>query len=229
MLECLDLSIADLLARIPEDALDQTTIIFMGDNGTPGNISEHFTTDHAKDSVYQGGVNVPLIIADGYTYRRPGEESPWTKGKGRVVSPNRVELALVQTMDIFATAAEIGRRDATSTGVDSVSMVPYLSSASPSPQRDFIFTETRPKDWVPTDTWKCGEPGWDVAIRNATFKLIVKNYGSTSTVDGEEESSELYNLGADPWEQSESTFRKIYFTSLLRTELDLLLGSDACE
>ncbi len=172
MLENMDLAIAELLAGIPTNVLEQTTIIFMGDNGTPVDtnvkpptpISEHFTdTKKVKDSLYQGGINVPLIVADDYAYLHPGEESPWTKGKGRVVSPNRVETALVQTLDIFATCAGIARGD-TGTLVDSVSLIPYLQSASATPQRETVFAETRPKNWEPDQTWTCGDSEWDVAV-----------------------------------------------------------------
>ncbi|MCC6819155.1 MAG: hypothetical protein IT579_00345, partial [Verrucomicrobia subdivision 3 bacterium] len=84
-----------LLDGIPKDTLDKTTIIFMGDNGTDKAITDHFTSanfpgygtvNHAKASVYEGGVKVPLIVADGfYVNALLGAESP--AGWGRVVSP----------------------------------------------------------------------------------------------------------------------------------------------
>ncbi len=182
MLECADLSLSNLLAGLSADMLERTTIVFIGDNGTEATIGDHFASGHDKSSLYEGGVNVPLIIADGYTYLH-GQASPWVKGLGRVVAPGRFETNLVQTMDIFATAAEIGRADG-SCGVDSVSMVPYLSSASAAPQRQVSFAET----------YANGQ--WNVAVRDQTHKLIVNDYcGSTPTY-------ELYDLSADRWEKT---------------------------
>jgi len=182
MVECMDRSISNLLTRIDPDMLEQTTIIFMGDNGTDPQITEHFPNNHAKSTLYEGGVNVPLIIADGYTYLH-GTNSPASKGKGRVVSPNRVETALVQTMDLFATIAEIGRAEDSSAGLDSISMVPYLSSASASPQRDVIFGEMGGSS----------SGAWDVAVRNEDYKLMVSDFQSTS------ETFMLYDLTTDRW------------------------------
>jgi len=59
------------------------------------------------------------------------------------------------------------------------------------------LTETRLNTWKPSDTWTCETTGWDVAIRNATYKLIVKDYGSKSEV------KELYNLIDDRWENTD--------------------------
>lgn len=239
MLECLDRSVGDLLAGIPTDVLEQTTIIFMGDNGTPMDttatppepMSEHFTEKdkdgnyRVKDSPYEGGVNVPLIIADGYTYLHHGQESSWTKGRGRVVSPGRFETSLVQTLDIFATCREIGRATV-SAGVDSVSMVPYLSSASASSQRDYIFAESR-NDFGPTDTWTCKDAGWDVAIRDHQYKLIVKNYGSN------DERYELYDLINDRWENTDLRIdggvskEEDIITQTLLDNVDALLATES--
>ncbi len=180
MLECADTSLNDLLSGIDSNVLAQTTIILIGDNGTDGPISDHFPSGHTKASLYEGGINVPLIIADGYTFLH-GTQSPWAKGLGRVLSPGRFETNLVQTMDIFATAAEIGRADG-SCGVDSVSMVPYLNSSAAAPQRSVTFAET----------YASGR--WNVTVRNQTHKLIVKDYcGAAPTY-------ELYDLSTDRWE-----------------------------
>ncbi|HXG49314.1 MAG TPA: GEVED domain-containing protein [Methylomirabilota bacterium] len=196
MLECLDRSIAELLAGIDPDVLENTTVIFVGDNGTDESITEHFAairyggTSHAKGSLYEGGINVPLVIADGYTFLH-GQESPWTKGRGRVVSPGRIETSIVQTMDLFATAADIGRGDKSS-GPDSVSLLPYLQSATAPAQRSYMSVGIRP------DGWAFGDPGWDVAYRGECYKLIIRDLLSSSG-----ETYELYDLTADRWESND--------------------------
>jgi len=186
----------NLLSRMDPDVLANTTIIFMGDNGTETNMSDHFsagrygTVKHGKGSLYEGGINVPLIIADGSTFL-DGQESSWTKGTGRVASPGRIDTNIVETLDLFATVAEIGRGDATS-GLDSVSMVPYLKSASASPQRKTISTGTRRAAW---DAF--GDPGWDVAERGNCYKIIIRDYLTGS------ETYELYDLRTDRWETND--------------------------
>jgi arylsulfatase A-like enzyme len=199
MLECMDRSISNLLSRMDSNVLAQTTIIFLGDNGTEQDITDHFSTNnfpsygarnHSKASLYEGGINVPLIVADGYTFLH-GQESSWRKGRGRVVSPGRFETNIVETLDLFATAAEIGRGDASS-GSDSVSIVPYLTSASAFPQRDTISTGTRVNGW----TW--GDTGWDVAVRGNCYKIIIRDYLSSSG-----ETYELYDLSTDRWETTD--------------------------
>jgi uncharacterized repeat protein (TIGR01451 family) len=206
MLECLDRSISNLLSSLDSNVLERTTIVIMGDNGTEQAISDHFvagnfpsygTANHGKSSLYEGGVNVPLVIADGYSYLHGSQPLLWG-GRGSVHSPNRIETNVVQTMDLFATFAAIGRGDATC-GADSVSMLPYLWSASVGAQRDVTIAET-----LDTNKWSTvGDAGWDVTVRNNWFKLVVRNYGSTRTTPGNATSYELYNLVNDRWETAD--------------------------
>jgi len=174
--ECMDLSIQDLLDRIDSSRLERTTIIFIGDNGTPEEMTQHFADHHAKGSVYEGGVNVPFIIADGYALVHEGETG---SGTGRVVGLGRQETALAQTVDLFATIAEIAGADATC-GVDSVSLVPLLEGTATS-VRTYAYTEY-------------GESSDIVAIRSSTHKLVIKDYDSGSA------TRELYDLSSDRWE-----------------------------
>jgi arylsulfatase A-like enzyme len=235
MLEYLDKEITRLLAGIDPLELEKTTIIFMGDNGTEGNvtvgdppttvtISYHFPAGKNKGSLYEGGVNVPLIIADGYAYLNNNQESPLTPGtimppRGRVDSPGRFETNLVQTMDLFATIAAIGSGDGTS-GDDSVSLIPYLNSASASAQRTSVLAEAR-SGWS-----ACGNTGWNIAVRNDTHKLHVTNYGSSS------ESYELYDLTNDRWETTniwdpaDASVRAV--RDSLKAAINSQLGSYAC-
>ena len=214
MLECADHHLADLLAGIDPAVLEKTTIVFMGDNGTDSGITRHFASGHAKGSLYEGGVNVPLIVADGYAYLH-GVQSPFI-GAGRVIAPGRFETAPVQTMDVFATVAEIGLADATC-GADSVSLVPYLRSATPSPQRTAIMAETL----------DAASGQWDLAVRGPNYKLIVRDYDGTP-------SYELYDLVNDRWEATDllvggtSLVEAIVRDVLLGYLDDLLAVPDAC-
>lgn len=60
MVEAMDTEIARLMTHVD---LSETTVIFMGDNGTPGSqVQPPFASNHGKGSIYEGGINVPLII-----------------------------------------------------------------------------------------------------------------------------------------------------------------------
>jgi arylsulfatase A-like enzyme len=117
MIEAMDTEIGRLLENIGDEVLANTHIIFMGDNGTPGNVTmPPFDRGRSKGTVYQGGVNVPLIV------KGPGFESG-----------SNAEFA--NSVDMFATILELAGSDAASTlptgvVIDSVSMVPILSGGA---------------------------------------------------------------------------------------------------
>jgi arylsulfatase B len=84
--EALDTEMGRLLKSVDQK---NTIVIFMGDNGTPAQVSQ-FTDSRtrAKGSLYQGGVNVPLVIS----------------GAGQ---PNTRAVGLVNGVDVTATIAGI--------------------------------------------------------------------------------------------------------------------------
>lgn len=153
MLEAEDTEIGRLLSEIPQAVLDKTTIIFVGDNGTPCEVCDQSRPECAagrcKFSLYQGGINVPLIIS-GAQVERPNSESD----------------ALVNTTDIFATVIDL------LTGVgpqmwlpptialDSVSLVPLLNGSEHGSLRQHAYSE------ILTTL------DHDQTIRNDRFKLI---------------------------------------------------------
>lgn len=60
MVEAMDTEMARLLATVD---LSVTTVIFMGDNGTPGGVLQPpLPEGHSKGSIYDGGIRVPLLI-----------------------------------------------------------------------------------------------------------------------------------------------------------------------
>ena len=99
----LDSEIGRLLAGIAPAVLARTSVVFVGDNGTPkAVVTPPRKAEHGKLTLYEGGVNVPLIIA-GPEVARPGSESP----------------ALVHVADIFPTVAQIAGVDpANQSGAD---------------------------------------------------------------------------------------------------------------
>lgn len=128
MVEALDTEIGRLLASIPKPVLRRTLVIFLGDNGTDAKVTvPPFVPSHAKTTLYQGGVNVPLIVT-----------GPQVAGPG-------VSNALVHTADLFATVAAVAgvNLETQFPGVtfDSISLLPYLQNPSFPSQRAWVVSE----------------------------------------------------------------------------------------
>lgn len=90
MIEAMDTEMGRLISSMSQDEIDNTVIIFIGDNGTPGKVIQGQSKYRAKGSIYQGGVNVPMVIS----------------GKD-VTRMNQMEKALINTTDLFATISNI--------------------------------------------------------------------------------------------------------------------------
>lgn len=150
MLQAADTELGRLLASIPASVMARTVVIVVGDNGTP----EYATTapwspDHAKKSVYEGGINVPLIVAG------PG-----------VVAPGREVGALVQTVDLTATICDmLGVPPMPSAG-DSLSLVPYLRDPSAASRRAFTYAQHSAPNGPGAWAWR------ERAARGERYKLI---------------------------------------------------------
>lgn len=165
MIESMDYEIGRLLDSMSADVRDNTVIIFIGDNGTPGNVIQNFAADHAKSTLYQGGVHVPMIVS----------------GKG-VTRVNEAEDALIQAADIFASVLEItGSPLPNGVYENSLSFEPMLRIAN-LPSRPYCYTELESPDIT----------GW--AIRDDRYKLIEFNTGIQEFYDLELDSLELNNL-----------------------------------
>jgi arylsulfatase A-like enzyme len=154
MVQAIDTEVGRLLTTIPVAELAKTNVIFVGDNGTPPGASEApFTAAHAKTSLFEGGTNVPLIIAG-----------------PAVVSPGREEKGLVATVDLFATVLQLSGIDPRaavprSIPLDGVSLLPYLKKTNRGSLRRTIYTER-----FGSQVNVASRDG--VAIRNQSYKLI---------------------------------------------------------
>ncbi len=173
MVEAMDTEIGRLLDSLSPATRSNTIIVFAADNGTdPAATTAPFSPEHAKPTVYEGGINVPLIVSG------PG------------VAQGAECDALVGLVDLFATFVELGRVTQFG-GDDSVSLVPYLSEPSLPSLRDWVYAER----FVPSG------PGpyvqWRRAIREDRYKLR-QFYDATSKATLE---SEFFDLWNDPFEQ----------------------------
>ena len=171
--EAMDTEIGRLISAIPTDVLSNTTIIFLGDNGSPASVVQGgLPNNHAKGSLFDGGVNVPFLISG-----------------GQVVNPGRESDALVNGVDVFATTLELMGVNISTTipatvTLDSVSLMPYITDSQTSRLRHWIFTEK----FNPAGGNNLGK-----TLRDHRYKLLRFDNGNES----------LYDLLFDPKETTD--------------------------
>ncbi|GGD24043.1 sulfatase-like hydrolase/transferase [Hyunsoonleella pacifica] len=142
MLEAMDTEIGRLLDSMTQEERDNTIIVFIGDNGTPNRVVQEYPGRRAKNSVYEGGIRVPMIIS----------------GAG-VTRKGVTEDAILNSTDLFATIASIADAEVGAMS-DSKDFKPMLSTSGVK-VRDYSYAEVN-----------SGGVGFDYAIRNDTYKYI---------------------------------------------------------
>ncbi len=121
-IEAMDYQIGRLLDNIPEGERENTIIIFVGDNGSPGQVAQFpYTNTTAKGSLYQGGINTPLYVS-GPNVTRIGA----------------TDNNLITSTDLFATIAELTGISVTEIN-DSKSFKTLLTESTTI--RDFQYSE----------------------------------------------------------------------------------------
>ncbi len=165
MLEAMDTEFGRLLSSMSDEEKDNTIFIFLGDNGSPNQVAQGYNSRRVKGSIYQGGINVPMIIAG--------------KGVSRI---NETENALINSTDLFATIADIANTGTTEIN-DSKSFKGLLTDSNAN-KRSYVYAEINNID--------TGEA--DYAIRNETHKYIKFKDGSEALFNLTENSLENPNL-----------------------------------
>ena len=167
--EAMDTEIGRVLAGVD---LNTTTVIFIGDNGTPtATLQAPYPASRGKATLYEGGVRVPMII------RGPN-----------VVSPGRTAPQLVHVVDLYSTILELAGINVASTVpggtvLDSQSLLPILQNQ----------TVTRPQAYSELfDTSDATFGGH--ALRNSQYKVIRPKTGSESFYDLQADPYEATNL-----------------------------------
>lgn len=160
MVMALDKEIGRLLDGMGAERRANTTIIYVSDNGTPDETTlEPWPADRAKNTPFEGGINVPMIVA-GPAVSQPGSES----------------AALVHVADVFATVADLAgvpigagaRGPMEGVKVDGRSLVPLLRDPRAA-GREVVFTEKfAPNGDSPHRV------AWRIS-RNAELKIIESN------------------------------------------------------
>jgi arylsulfatase A-like enzyme len=167
MIEAMDTEIGRLLLQVDTN---ETTILFIGDNGTPGRVIQPpFSSARGKDTLYEGGVRVPFIIA--------GPE---------VVAPGRTSEAIVHCADIYATILELaGASLPMALPSDSRSLLPILLNQPFTPAEEAVLMENE-------SGVAMAQSGR--AVRRGNFKLIVPTSGSEEFYDLASDPLETANL-----------------------------------
>jgi arylsulfatase B len=89
-IEAMDYQIGRLLDNIPVDERDNTVIIFIGDNGTPNQVTQSpYSSSTLKNTLYQGGINTPMFIS------------------GSGITRTGFDDHIINSTDLLATIAEI--------------------------------------------------------------------------------------------------------------------------
>jgi len=130
-IEAMDYQIGRLLENIPKNERENTVIIFIGDNGTPNQVAQFpYSSTTVKGSLYQGGINTPLIVS----------------GTG-IDRFNVIDDNLITSTDLYATIAELSGITIPNIN-DSKSFKSLFSSVNS--HRDFQYSE---KDDGINDIW----------------------------------------------------------------------------
>lgn len=161
MIEAMDSEMGRLINSLSQEEKENTIIIFIGDNGTSRDVAQDYNTSRVKGTVYQGGINVPMIIS------------------GNSVSRiNQSENALISTVDLFATIAELTGSNLPEIN-DSKSFKDLFTNVE-ADSREYVYSE------IGLDSGNS-----DYTIRNSTHKYIRFEDGSEA----------LFNLSANSFER----------------------------
>ena len=208
MLEAMDTEIGRLLDTID---LASTTVVFVGDNGSEDIVPDRINKG-TKNSLWEGGINVPLVVA----------------GVGVTAPPGSEASALAHTADLFATLVELAGVSVSSLPtkipLDAVSLLPVLEDPGTS-VRMTVYTDGA---FNQADGPEIEEDprNHDVAIRNDRYKLIRQG-----CLEGRE--FKLYDLLGDPgetinlWDDDDPQLEEV--KDFLRSELVSITGQgDDC-
>jgi hypothetical protein len=160
--------------ELRDPGLSDTTLFLLADNGTPRDVTPPTTLNAGdKGSVWEGGINVPLIVA-GDAVATAARASPEIEESA----------ALVHTVDVHATVLELAGVTPPAAPSDGMSFAPILADPA-APGRSFVYTDGYFPDVGPRD------PRWhDVAVRDGLGYKLIRRACSSSYVN----PRELYDL-----------------------------------
>ena len=165
-IEAMDFQIGRLLDAIPEVERNNTIIIFIGDNGTPNQVAQSpYSSATVKNTLYQGGVNVPMFIS------------------GKSVSRSGTDNNLINSTDLFATIAEIAGISVQEIH-DSKSFKSLLTNNN-NAIRDYQYSEM---DNGTTDRWTISNGEYKLIVSavgmDEMYHLVVDPYENNNLLNG---------------------------------------------
>ena len=179
--QALDTELGRVLATLTPEVRANTTIIFIGDNGTPNEaVIPPSIAGQAKGSLYEGGVRVPLIVS----------------GK-RVQKPGTTCTALVHAVDLFPTVADLFDRDyragvGDNRPIDGLTLMPFLAEPAAPTLHPYLFSEK----FAPNGYGPYATQGW--TIRDERWKLMRRQGLGDSLFDLQGVTREGANLLLGP-------------------------------
>ena len=163
-IEAMDSEIGRLLESMDQETRDNTVIIFIGDNGTPSGVIQNFENNHAKSSIYEGGLRVPMFVTG--------------KGVSRI---NEVDNTVVHVADLYATIIELAGTQLPGGRYNSLSL-----------QSLFASTQDLKREYIYSDFLENSGEVW--AIRSEAYKLIEDENGNQEFYNVAEDIFEQDNL-----------------------------------
>jgi len=151
MLRAADAELGRVLASMPPGVRERTMVFVIGDNGTmQAGVRAPQNPDAAKGTVYEGGVNVPFLVA------------------GPLVTHGESD-ALVHAVDLFPTVAAIAGVDPRSmpNPLDGRSLLPVLKDPAVEVHRWLVTEQFGPNGPL------AARNHYDRAIRGLRYKLVV--------------------------------------------------------
>ena len=186
--QAMDTEFGRLLASINPEVLARTTVIFIGDNGSPNDVVlAPSIPGQSKGTLYEGGVHVPLIVS-GPAVNYPGS---------RCYAP-------VNSVDLFPTMlarfnVTVSKGFLDGRPFDGVDLTPYLAQPWRAPLREWVFSTK----FVPNGVGPYAASGF--MIRDARWKLIERAGQTEQFFDMASPQGEQANLLTAPLTPAQSS------------------------
>lgn len=170
MVEAMDTEMDRLLDEVD---LSETTVIFLGDNGTPGGVLQPpLPAGHGKGSIYDGGIRVPLLVAGAAVSN--GLEGTSYNG-------------VVHSVDMYSTILELF-------GVAAADVVPEELVLDSRSFAAVLRGETYVRDVAEVTSLNALDGVYERAIVEGDYKFIDFGTGTQAFYNVEAELAETNNL-----------------------------------
>lgn len=192
MVQALDTELGRLLAGIDPAVRARTTVILLGDNGSPQQVViPPSIPSQSKGSLFEGGVRVPLVIS-GHQVAARGQRC----------------LSLVQTVDLFPTivglfGADLEQGVGDGRPIDGRDLAPYLADVAATQLRSYVAVDK----FEPNGFGPYTEKG--AMIRDERWKLIRRSGQPDALFDleGRDREGPDLNTGTLDGEQQKALAR----------------------